>query len=204
MSEFDAKAKDWDSEPTRKEIAHAVLKGIVGGVPLYNHMSVLEYGCGTGLLGAGLLPHVGKIIFADSSCGMLEVVDAKIKAGRFMNAKTLFLDLEKENPPDDKFDLICASMCLHHVMKVDKVLQAFHSMLVKDGWLCIADLDKEDGSFHGPDFKGHNGFHREEFSRKLLKFGFRDIKYSTIYERKKDVCGVSKAFPIFLVTCRLA
>ncbi len=202
MSEFDERAKNWDSDPTRIELATAVAEEIRKSVPLDREMTILDYGCGTGLLGAALLPYVGEVTFADNSKGMLEVVEGKIAACGISNARTLFIDLATDKAPKEKYDLVCASMCLHHVMEIDKVLRAFHKMINPHGWLCLADLEKEDGSFHGPDFKGHNGFDTTEFSTKLGNFGFGAFSFRIIYERKKDIGGVIKKFPIFLMTSR--
>jgi len=74
-------------------------------------------------------------------------------------------------------------------------------MLKSPGTLCIADLDKEDGSFHGRDFTGHKGFDRKELSAKTEKAGFSHIRFDTVKELNKLVdTGVNKVFPLFLMT----
>jgi len=42
-------------------------------------MKVLDFGCGTGLLSFFLQPYVGEITGIDTSKGMIEVFDKKIK-----------------------------------------------------------------------------------------------------------------------------
>ncbi len=45
-------------------------------------------------------------------------------------------------------------MTLHHIQGVDEVCKNFDTLVKENGYLCIADLVREDGSFHSeyPDF----------------------------------------------------
>ena len=92
-------------------------------------------------------------------------------------------------------------MTLHHVCNIDSILGKFYSLLSKGGYLAIADLYKEDGSFHGEGFNGRNGFDVEELSAKLKKHGFREIAHKQCYILKKSIAPVElREFPIFLMT----
>ena len=62
-------------------------------------MDVLDYGCGTGLLSLFLLPHVRRVVGADSSPGMLEVLRKKLTEGGIENMKVIHLDLEHDRLP---------------------------------------------------------------------------------------------------------
>ena len=73
-------------------------------------------------------------------------------------------------------------MTFHHIEDIDKILRDLFSLLVAPGYLCIADLDSEDGSFHGPEFTGHLGFDRNELERKLTHAGFRSVDFTTVFE----------------------
>jgi hypothetical protein len=54
-----------------------------------------------------------------------------------------------------------AAMTLHHVPNVVAILADLGKMLAKGGWLAIADLQLEDGSFHADLKVPHNGFNPE-------------------------------------------
>ncbi len=50
MTNFDERAREWDSDPKKVERARAVAEAIRRSIPLSSGMNALEYGCGTGLL----------------------------------------------------------------------------------------------------------------------------------------------------------
>ena len=79
------------------------------------------------------------------------------------------LDLESGSAPDERFDLVVASLVLHHVHDIPRVLAGFRDLLDPGGHVAIADLDTEDGSFHAQvhDFDGHPGFDRDQIVRWL-------------------------------------
>jgi hypothetical protein len=71
------------------------------------------------------------------------------------------------------------------------------------GWLCIADLDKEDGSFHGIEVDVHHGFDREELAEKVAKAGFAAARFDTVFEIVKETQDGSRVYPVFLMAARL-
>jgi ubiquinone/menaquinone biosynthesis C-methylase UbiE len=199
MNEFDQKAAQWDAKPIRVERAHAVAASIKAAVPLSAHMMALEYGCGTGLLSFVLQPQLGHITLADSSSGMLDVLRDKIAAAHVRNMTPVQLDLLIDPLPAERYQLIYTLMTLHHIADTDRMLRAFYDLLDPQGYLCVADLDKEDGSFHADEFHGHLGFDRQELAARARQIGFQSIRFTTVYHMIKDVNGVSKDFPIFLL-----
>ena len=201
---FDRIAADWDDSPRRRAMAGDVAKAIADAVPLQSTWQALEYGCGTGLVGAQLAPRLGHLLACDLSPGMLSVLDEKARAAGVDNLDTRVLDLTREAPPAQRFDLIFSSMTMHHIPDVPALLRVFHGMLAADGWVALADLDAEDGSFHTPDVPGvaHHGFARDEFTRWLAAAGFRDISARTAHTAEKTRDGKTARYPIFLITAR--
>lgn len=193
---FDEKAATWDADPAKVERAAAVARCIAAAVPLDPGMRVLEYGAGTGLVTQALRADVGPVTLADRSTGMREVMQEKIAAGALPDARVWALDLAAEPPPDEQFDLLLTVLTLHHIPDLAAVLAGFATLLVPGGHLCIVDLDKEDGSFHGADFDGHQGFERSALARDLAAAGFPDTEFSDCTQLIRD--GV--AYPLFLAT----
>lgn len=196
--DFDAKAKTWDSDPVKQERALAVAAALRQRVPLSRDWRALEYGCGTGLLSYALHAELGQITLADRSPGMLAVLAEKITAAGLTHLRPLALDLLTDPPPAERVDLIYTLMTLHHVAHVDRLLRAFRDLLRPSGWLGIADLDREDGSFHGGGFAGHHGFDRTALRAQLRDAGFGGVNFSTCYLMKKTTDQGMREYPLFL------
>jgi ubiquinone/menaquinone biosynthesis C-methylase UbiE len=205
MISFDERAKDWDSDPAKVERARVVADAIRATVPLQPSMAAFEYGCGTGLLSFALQSEFQSITLADTSQGMLEVLSGKIQTANLHNMTPLRLDLSTEPPPASSYGIIYSLMTLHHIPDIDILLLKFYAMLENDGYLCIADLEKEDGSFHGANVTDvHKGFDRSVLKYQLEAAGFKDITFSSVSAVRKTVNGLEKAFPLFLMIARKA
>ncbi len=202
VADFDARAATWDDDPTKVERARAIADAIAREAPLADSMRALEYGSGTGLLGFMLRSRVADLTLADVSDGMLAVAQRKIAAARDPHVHAIKLDLLTDAPPDERFDLVFSAMTLHHIPDTDGILRRFRAVLREPGLLCIADLDREDGSFHGPGFDGHNGFDRDDLAVMARKAGFPDVHFSTAYEMQKEAAGELRTYPIFLMVAR--
>lgn len=202
MNEFDLKASKWDNDPIKIERAIAVAEGIKKVIPLTNTMKGFEYGCGTGLLSFALQPFLGSLILADSSEGMLSVLNDKIAESKVQNMSYIKLDLETDELPDQKYDLIYTLMTLHHIADIEKILGKFYDMLGASGYLCIADLYKEDGSFHGNGFNGHNGFEELELTKLIKNAGFSVVDFSRVFKLYKGEGENKKEYPIFLMIAK--
>jgi 2-polyprenyl-3-methyl-5-hydroxy-6-metoxy-1,4-benzoquinol methylase len=201
---FDSKARQWDDNPVFRERGLKIADAIRKAVPLHRNMNALDYGCGTGLLSFPLKDELGAILMADSSGGMLEVVNEKIAAQGVSNMATLQLDLLADPPPSKKFDLIVTAMTLHHVPDTDHILHIFHDLLKPGGYLCIADLDQEDGSFHGIEVDVHHGFDQADLGRRAAQAGFADLQFQTVFSIAKEHATGPRDYPVFLMTARRA
>ncbi|GAB4474795.1 MAG: class I SAM-dependent methyltransferase [Anaerolineales bacterium] len=199
---FDEKARQWDLNPTRHERAQAVAEGIRRQIPLRPNMTALEYGCGTGLLSFELRSELGQITLADRSAGMLEVLREKITATQAENMIPFQLDLLTDALPAQRFDLIYSLMTLHHIPDTWGILGCFYQLLLPGGYLCIADLDEEDGSFHNEAFDGHLGFNRQALAKLAMAVGFEVLGFETVYQMAKVVDNRQRTYPIFLMTAR--
>lgn len=200
---FNEKAKTWEKDPIKVRNAKIVADEILCTIGKSTSLSGFEYGCGTGLVSFNLQEHLSKIVLADSSKGMLEVASEKIATAQFSNMSTLEIDLTSREPGNEKFAIIYSLLTMHHIPDVKKIFDTFHSMLEPGGYLFIADLDKENGSFHGSGFTGHNGFNRLEMKNWCLSVGFTDVEFKTITSITRELPdGSRKVFPVFFMKCR--
>ena len=200
MNEFDLKAAEWDNNPIIWDRAEAIAAEIKKLLPLTKQMTALEFGAGTGVTSFILKDSLKEITLMDNSSEMVKVMDNKIKVSGVKNLKTLNINLEQVEYKDVKFDLIFNQMVLHHITDIDKIIAKFYNLLNPDGFLAIADLYSEDGSFHGEGFTGHNGFDIEVLSNQIKKQGFTNISYRKCYTINKIMSdSETKPFDVFLL-----
>jgi ubiquinone/menaquinone biosynthesis C-methylase UbiE len=201
---FDQEAASWDLNAGRVKLAADIARTILKEIKLTQDMDVLDFGCGTGLLSLALQPFVHSVTGVDSSQGMLDVFRRKTTENGLQNVKAKYVDLEKGDVLSGSHHLVVSSMTLHHIKNISPLLKQFCSVLYPSGFLAIADLDLDNGQFHG-DNKGvfHFGFDREDLRRMIENAGFRDIQESQAASIKKPAGdGKSRLFTIFLMIGR--
>ena len=202
--DFDIVADTWDEEPRRVKLAEEVTAAIRREVPLTREMEVLDYGCGSGLVTLGVRPFVRHITGADSSQGMLDVLDKKVCEQGLHNVSTVLIDLEQLEQLPGRYDLIISSMTLHHVHNVSALLAKLVRFLNPVGWLALADLETEDGSFHeNPAGVHHHGFSKDFLHDEFIANGLIDVRIvtaATINRLSQD--GISRSYPVILAVGR--
>jgi len=204
MEQFDKQAKEWDSNPDKVKRAKAFAKEINKFIQPNKTLNALEFGCGTGLLSFELKNDFKTITLTDTSEGMIDVLKEKIEINNIKNFKPVLIDVLQECKKITDIDVIFTLMTLHHIDDLDNAFKVFYSLLNKNGYLCIADLVEEDGSFHKdvPNFDGHNGFNKIKLSKKLADYGFKIEYYSTPHVIEKPSKSDPKKYPLFLMIAR--
>jgi 2-polyprenyl-3-methyl-5-hydroxy-6-metoxy-1,4-benzoquinol methylase len=199
----DLEAATWETNPVHLERTRAIAGGIRQLVPLSREMRAMEVGCGTGLLSFALHGDVGSVLATDPSQGMIGVLEDHLRERGIDNITAMRLDLAADPLPKGPFQLVFLQMALHHIPDVDGFLRTARELLDPGGWLCVADLDTEDGSFHGMGTEGvHLGFDRSDLVHHVEDTGFQALDISTVFEIRKEVQGTERRFPIFLLVAR--
>jgi 2-polyprenyl-3-methyl-5-hydroxy-6-metoxy-1,4-benzoquinol methylase len=198
---FDKRALAWDDD-YRVSRAKVIAQEIEKWVPIKKEYTALEFGCGTGLISFNLHDRFKHITLIDNSRGMIEVVNSKIKQYEAQNITAYEIDVNKEELLKEKYDVIYTSMVLHHIGDLKGTVEKLIAMLNHEGYLCIVDLVKEDGSFHKgeKDFKGHNGFEEEELKSLLSSLGLEDISSKAFYNGKKNVGEEEVDYSLFIMS----
>jgi len=196
MSHFDKKAKDWDNGSVRVNGAKVIADAISKEIKLHDNMEVLDFGVGTGLLGFEIAKSVQKVYGVDTSPKMLEKLEEKNT--KDLHITPLCQDIIKE-PLSQNFDGVVSSMTLHHIENLKDFFTTIHSNLEKNGFIAIADLESEDGTFHS-DNSGvfHFGFAKENLIDIVQECGFENIKFKNINTINKP----HRDFGVFLLTAR--
>lgn len=196
---FASKAKDWDENPVRVALAEKFFRKVAEHVPLKETDTVLDFGCGTGLVCLQFLPYVNKLVMVDNSPAMLEVLSQKaaqleLAADKFELVKGEIANCKTSDP-----NLIVSSMAFHHVEDIPTVIAQAYALLTKGGYMAVADLVTEDGSFHEGEQMPHNGFDPKDLMQLFINAGFNFELMEVYNEISKPVNGELKVYPQFII-----
>ncbi len=202
--DFDKEAGVWDEKPRRTKLAHDIASTLTKEIDLTPEMDIMDFGCGTGLLTLHLHQQVHSVTGVDSSQGMLDQLQTKIREQNLTNITTRHLDLDKGDVLTGTYHLVVSSMTFHHVQHIRPLLDQFYAVTAPSGIVCVADLDSDDGQFHS-DNKGvfHFGFDREKMRRAFLESGFTDVRCTTAAKVERRAAGGDmQSFTVFLMIGR--
>ena len=108
-------------------------------------------------------------------------------------------DIEDLDLGEERYDLIVSSMTLHHIGDPKRLFEKLFKSLKRGGYIAIADLKKEDGTFH-IDNEGvyHFGFHKDELESFLREAGFEVVEISVVNVIRKN----GREYPVLLAIGR--
>lgn len=208
--DFSERAATWDDDPGKVANAAEVAAAVRGQLSLTGAEDALEFGGGTGLLSRQLADDVATVLVTDAAPGMIEVARQRIdELGKTTTMRAALFDptnpADVLEPPRGRtgFDVIWSMLALHHVPDMETALLRLRSLLVPGGRLALADLDSDPGgSFHQShgDFHGHDGFDRHSLATAASRVGFAGIDFHTATHIVKEVDGVARSYPVFLMT----
>ncbi|WFB37635.1 class I SAM-dependent methyltransferase [Kiritimatiellota bacterium B12222] len=194
---FHHKAETYDNDPHKLSSIENIANAIHANITLTPSMHLMDFGSGTGLLLESIAPSVQKITAVDVSESMTHQLAQK-RDRIACDIDILKIDLLTSDLTE-KFDGIISSMTLHHIEDVPALLAKLYTLLEKNGFIALADLEKEDGSFHSDDTGVHHqGFEREHMVEMATQAGFREVSIV-------DASIMRKAqgdYPVFLLTAK--
>ena len=148
---FDKMAPDWDTIIGNDEKRKSIIKNIMSTMGLSSGMSVLDVGCGTGILVPLIHERIGdkgSITAIDPSPEMIK--QAKKNYGDFTNVKWKIGLIEETKFKKKEFDFVIAFAVFPHIDDKPEALNIIKHCLKKNGKLFI---------FHLSDTKSLNDFH---------------------------------------------
>lgn len=167
-------------------------------------MTVMDLGAGNGYISRTVAKYVKKVIAVDISGEMLRELLKKAEEDGIENIETLENDGRDVAVPDGRFDMVFASMYLHHIEEPPIAVQEIYRVLKPGARVFLADYN-EHGDLELKE-KMHDlwaGFNPRDVEKWLKDAGFSDIHwlaegYPTENEDKPD-----KSFArIFIVTAK--
>jgi cyclopropane fatty-acyl-phospholipid synthase-like methyltransferase len=192
---FAAKAGTYEQTRSRVDNVASIADAISDEIRLEKSMHIMDFGSGTGLLLERIAPYVGKIMAVDVSEAMNGELREKLSR-LACEVEILPVDLERVDI-DRQFDGIVSSMTMHHIENVAAMFGKFRRMLKHGGFIAIADLDQEDGTFHSEDTGIHHfGFVRAAIAKLATEAEFERVHTRTASMIRKD----ERDYPVFLLT----
>ncbi|MEM8922674.1 MAG: class I SAM-dependent methyltransferase [Actinomycetota bacterium] len=172
-NEWDAYADGWDDDPAARAYAAAAFDSlrrlIEASDTALTRASVLDFGCGTGLLTERLVEHGAVVVAVDTSGAMLDVVRAKVARHGWSTVTTA------TEPPTSAapFDLVvCSSVCAF-LDDYPATVAALTSLLAPGGVFVQWDWERAPGDDHG--------LTRDEIRRALEHAPLFDIDVDTAF-----------------------
>lgn len=194
---FAHKAADYEANANCVSNVENIARAVMARVELTPSQHLLDFGSGTGLLLKQLAPFIGKVTAVDVSAAMNQQLETA-RSTLPCELEIMSVDLTCE-PLKDTFDGIISSMTLHHIEDVPAILRTLYSLVKPGGFIALADLDTEDGSFHTEDTGVfHQGFERDWIKQAASAAGFSHVE-TTDASIEHTATG---SYPVFLLTGR--
>lgn len=189
---FAARAKEWDN-PAKMAMTGAFVDAIKAKGTIAPDSTIIEVGCGTGLVGLEFADMAKHLTLIDTSPAMLEVLSEKVAHRNISNATIVHGELSQTATCADA---IVSFMALHHIANTESFIGELREHLNENGKVVIGDLRSEDGSFHAGESIPHNGFDTVLLAEEFRKQGFREVSTEplTTVERR------GKTYEIFILT----
>jgi SAM-dependent methyltransferase len=204
MDRFNKEALDWDKNPDINLINDQVSNLILPEI-LKKSDSVLELGCGTGLLTFRAYLTVSEWFGIDTASGMIAMLDAKIPkhpgADSIVQAETMYLT--EPTQLSKKYDWGVSAMTFHHIPDMQSTITCLVKCLTTG--LLIIDYLEWDGSivFHPPDKMDgveRHGLKAEELEQMCRTAGFKHVTSRIGFNLTLQRQGKGVDFPFLVVT----
>ena len=142
---FQEWANEYDTTLGKLKRHHEMLDQVVRESGIQRDDQVLDIGCGTGLLSLKFLAKADCTITAiDSSPQMLRIFEEKIE--KFNLAEKIHCEQKSAEDTDfmpDRFDIIAATVSLHHVKFKEPVIKNIYDCLKGGGRFVLGEIDMD-------------------------------------------------------------
>ena len=128
---FVEKAKMWDSNPQIIALADLLSAELDKIVPNHNGLAILEFGCGTGLVGLRYAEKAATLDMVDASPAMLDVLRTKDEARAShvtVHEGTLSMLIGQVVAPESA-DWVISNMALHHIEDIPALIGELHRLI---------------------------------------------------------------------------
>lgn len=150
-------------------------EAILNILPMENGCSILDAGAGSGYLTIPAAKQTKGTAFAlDLDDRMLKVIETKAKAENITNIQLIQGNIENIPLPKNSVDIALASLILHEVSSLSKVLTQINHVLKTDGHFLCLEYEKEESNVNGPPM--HIRIHSTDMEEALEAAGFQVVQ----------------------------
>ncbi|MFS0782046.1 class I SAM-dependent methyltransferase [Bacillus sp. 1P06AnD] len=165
--EHAAKKIDILDNPKRREALPP--EKIFNRIPIKKTDTILDVGAGTGFLTipVATLVEEGVVYALDADPHMIEIIHAKAHNEKINNIQTIKGTVEHMPLSEGSVDIVLASLVLHEIQPLPKVLQKIKHVLKQNGYFVCIEIESEETPESGP--------HRipsETMEQQLIQAGF--------------------------------
>jgi len=184
---FDDLAVNYDTEP-RKEVAlhtAATVRDTLASLGIEGK-TLIDYGCGTGLVGLQLVDLFDEVTFIDAAPNMVEVLQEKIQNENIPNARVICANATKGLDDSIKADVMILAQVLLHEADTRALLDALNSAINPGGIIIIVDFERNDSVESD---RVHAGFELMQLQADLLYGGFEPLHFQLFLHAEKYFMG---------------
>lgn len=160
-------------------------------------LSVLDLGCGTGLVGEVLKPYACVMVGVDLSQSMLDQAVAKQLYHQLHKSDiTDFLLASHLLAPHDQYDLITCMDTFIYLGRLDEIFALIYKKL-KTGGIFVFSTEKLAGDYdlaYQLNISGRYSHHHDYLTKILDKTGFKIAKICDVAIRKESGCPIEGQF----------
>jgi ubiquinone/menaquinone biosynthesis C-methylase UbiE len=107
---------------------------------LTEKMTVLDAGCGPGIVTEAVAPHVKEVVAFDLTPAMIEATRMRCENAGLHNVRYQTGNIESLPYENEYFDRVISRLVVHHLPEPRKGLKEIHRVLKKNGIFVLADI----------------------------------------------------------------
>ena len=152
---------------------------LIDEMPIHENHTLLDIGAGSGFFTIPMAKKTKEIVYAlDFDSRMLNVISEKAIKEDLQNIKLIESTIEALSLEDECIDFIMASLILHEVESLSKVLSKLYEVTKIGGHLLCLEYEKDEKIIEGPPMDIR--ISSTDLEQSLLNSGFKSTKITRI------------------------
>ena len=152
---------------------------LIDEMPIHENHTLLDIGAGSGFFTIPMAKKTKEIVYAlDFDSRMLNVISEKAIKEDLQNIKLIESTIEALSLEDESIDFIMASLILHEVESLSKVLSKLYEVTKIGGHLLCLEYEKDEKIIEGPPMDIR--ISSTGLEQSLLNSGFKSTKITKI------------------------